>query len=303
MLTDLAPELLARCAFPAKSSPLACAVSGGKDSLALLVLAVSAGCEVTAYHVDHQLRPGSGQEADVVARAADRLGAAFVAMAVDCPPGPNLEARARAARRAVLPAGFATGHTADDQAETILLNMLRGPGLDGLSAMRTGSAHPILGLRRAEAARLVDSLKLDFVVDESNFDPRFQRNRVRHELLPLLNSIAKRDLVPLLCRQAELMGEEARLLNVLAERVEPTDASALAAAPVPLARRSLRRWISTLGHSPYPPDAGATERVLSVARGEVRATELEGGMRVARSKGRLTVSLLSRPRSERSSEG
>src|ERR1035437_721888 len=64
-----------RCVFPAAGTPLVCAVSGGADSLALLVLATAAGCEVTAVHVDHGLRPGSAAEADVVASAADRYGA------------------------------------------------------------------------------------------------------------------------------------------------------------------------------------------------------------------------------------
>src|SRR5690606_2786934 len=73
----LTGELLARTAFPPAGTPLTCGVSGGADSLALLVLAAAAGCEVTAVHVDHGLRPGSAAEAGVVAAAAGRVGAAF----------------------------------------------------------------------------------------------------------------------------------------------------------------------------------------------------------------------------------
>ena len=69
--------LLDRCTFPPPGTPLVCGVSGGPDSLALLILATAAGCRVTAVHVDHGLRPGSGDEADVVATAAARFGAAF----------------------------------------------------------------------------------------------------------------------------------------------------------------------------------------------------------------------------------
>ncbi|MHB1854368.1 MAG: ATP-binding protein, partial [Acidimicrobiales bacterium] len=98
-------------------------MSGGADSLALLVLAVATGRAVTAFHVDHGLRPGSAAEADRVAAAAAGLGAGFRALSVEVEPGPNLEARARAARRAVLPPDASTGHTADDQAETVLLNL------------------------------------------------------------------------------------------------------------------------------------------------------------------------------------
>ena len=112
-------DLLPRCSFPPPGAALFCAVSGGADSLALLVLAVAARCDVTAIHVDHGLRPESAGEAAVVAEAAALLGARFVAEKVSVRPGPNLEARARAARFSVLPDGVATGHTMDDQAETI----------------------------------------------------------------------------------------------------------------------------------------------------------------------------------------
>src|SRR5690606_19512117 len=91
----LVDELLGRCSFAVAGTPVVCAVSGGADSLALLVLATAAGCDVTAVHVDHGLRPGSDREADVVASAAERFGARFRAEKVDVAPGPNLEARAR----------------------------------------------------------------------------------------------------------------------------------------------------------------------------------------------------------------
>ena len=148
------PGLLGRCTFPPPGTPLVCAVSGGPDSLALLVLAVAAGCEVTAVHVDHGLRRSSAAEADVVAAAAAALGARFRGTRVEVAPGANLEARARAARRAALPAGSATGHTMDDQAETVLVNLLRGAGLDGLAGMVPGPDHPLLAVRRAETHAL-----------------------------------------------------------------------------------------------------------------------------------------------------
>src|SRR6185436_13772954 len=74
---DRTTELLARCTFPAAGTAVTCAVSGGADSLAMLVLAVSHGCDVTAVHVDHGLRAGSDTESELVAKAADRFGAAF----------------------------------------------------------------------------------------------------------------------------------------------------------------------------------------------------------------------------------
>jgi tRNA(Ile)-lysidine synthase len=263
-----------------------CAVSGGADSLALLVLAVEAGCQPTAIHVDHGLRPGSAAEAEVVRAAAERFGAGFRAERVVVAPGPNLEARARAARYSALPRGVLTGHTADDQAETVLLNLLRGAGLDGLAGMAPGG-HPLLVLRRAETRVLCADLGLEWVEDPSNVDPRHRRNRVRAELLPLLDAIVERDVAPVLARQASVLRAEAELLDELAAAVEVTDAGALAAAPVALARRAVRRWLAH-GRS-HPPDLAAVERVLAVARGEGRATEVGGGRRVVRSRGRLRL--------------
>ncbi|MGA8726078.1 MAG: tRNA lysidine(34) synthetase TilS [Acidimicrobiales bacterium] len=279
--------LLVRCTFPPPGASLVCGVSGGPDSLALLVLAVASGCQVTAVHVDHGLRAGSADEADVVARAARRFGAAFFSRRVDLTDGPNLEARARHARLAALGPGAATGHTADDQAETVLANLLRGAGVDGLAAMRPGTTHPLLALRRAETAGLCDRLGLVPVRDPSNDDPRFVRTRVRSELLPLCSAIAGRDVVPVLARQAEILGGDADALAVLASLIDPADRRAVASAPEPLARRALRAWLT--GDGAYPPSAGTVERVLAVARAERLATEVTGGRRVSRKDGRLVL--------------
>lgn len=200
--------------------------------------------------------------------------------------GPNFEARARAARRALVGHDALTGHTADDQAETVLLALLRGSGATGLSAMRPDTRHPLLALRRDETRALCAALRLEPVVDPSNADPRFRRNRVRHELLPLLDSIAERDLVPLLTRAAALLGDDDRLLDEFARGIDPTDARALADAPIPLARRAIRAWLSVDG---YPPDAAAVARVLDVATGARAACEVAGVGRVTRSHQKLSV--------------
>jgi tRNA(Ile)-lysidine synthase len=277
-------SLLARCTFPLPGTAVTCAVSGGADSLALLALASAAGCQVAAVHVDHGLRPGSAEEARVVEMAAERFGAAFRAERVELAPGPNLEGRARAARYAVLPHDVLTGHTADDQAETVLLNLLRGAGLDGMAGMRA-ARHPILGLRRFETRSLCADLGLVPIDDPSNADPSHLRNRVRHELVPLLDALAARDVAAVLARQAGLLADDAHLLDELAGSLDATDARQLAAAPVALTRRALRRWLQ----DPYPPDAASLERVLAVVRGEAVACQLVGGRRVERSGGRLRV--------------
>jgi tRNA(Ile)-lysidine synthase len=286
-------SLLDRCTFPEPGSALVCGVSGGADSLSLFVLAVASGCRVTAVHVDHGLRFGSAGEAAMVAEAADRFGASFRAERVMVGDGPNLESRAREARRRVLGPDAATGHTADDQAETVLLNLMRGSGVHGLAGMRTGPRHPLLALRRAETAALCEYLDLTPVRDPMNDDPRFVRSRVRHELLPLCSAIAGRDLVPVLARQAEMLAGDAELLDAVASLVDPEDARALAGAPLSAGRRSVRAWLT--GQGPYPPPLDAVDRVLAVARGEHRATEAPGGRRVRRTGGRMVAEFPTSP--------
>jgi tRNA(Ile)-lysidine synthase len=259
-------------------------VSGGADSLALLVLAVESGCEVSATHVDHGLRPRSAEDSLVVADVAAKWGARFHTVRVQVPPGPNLEARARAARYEALPADVLTRHPADDQAETVLRKLLRRAGSDGLAAMRR-DRRPLLSLRRAETHDLCAQLGLEPVDDETNVDRRFRRNRIRHDLLPLLDAIAERDVADLLSRQADLLRDDADLLDALARELDPTDARVLATAPVALGRRAVRLWLS----GDHPPEAATVERVLAVARGEAVATEIGKGRRVVRHRQRLAI--------------
>lgn len=274
--------LLARCNFVEADGPashcVTCAVSGGADSSALLVLAVAAGLTVTAVHVDHGLRPGSAAEADVVAALAARFGAEFRSVAMHVEAGPNLEARARAARRSVLGPDALTGHTTDDHAETVLINLLRGAGAHGLGGIQPGPTKPLLSLRRADTVGLCRHLGIDTVHDQSNDDPSFVRNRVRAEVLPLLADISRRDPVPLLARQSRLWRDDDQLLDELSASIDPTDARQLAAAPLPLARRAVRRWLT----GEHPPDAATVQRVLDVASGAAAACELPGGDRVTR---------------------
>ena len=261
--------------------------------MALLALATEARCEVTAIHVDHGLRPGSATEADLVAAAAARFGAAFESRRAIVGPGSDLEARARAARYAVLPRDVLTGHTSDDQAETVLLNLLRGAGLDGLRGMNAAN-RPLLGLRRSETRALCTSLALEVVDDPTNVDPSIRRNRVRHELVPLLEAIADRDIVPIVTRQASLLADEAAVLDAFAATLDPTDARVLAAAPPALARRAVRAWLRCSSDlERHPPDAATVERVLAVARGETKGTDVGSGRRVTRTRGRLRLTVRS----------
>jgi tRNA(Ile)-lysidine synthase len=182
-------------------------------------------------------------------------------------------------------------HTTDDQAETVLLNVLRGAASTGLAGMRAQRGHlirPLLGFRRAETAALCAAMDLPVLRDPMNDDETFRRVAVRRRVLPVLEGVAGRDLVPVLARQAELLREESNYLDELAGAAWPhhDDASArsLAALPPVLARRAVRLWLG----SPPPSQADVT-RVLAVATGDHRSTQLSGGRTVRRVAGRLCV--------------
>ena len=282
---ELVVDLLSRCTFPNSGNTVDCAVSGGADSVALLVLAVASGCEATAWHVDHHLRPDGAREAALVQTLAERLGCGFELRHVTVDDSANVEARAREARFAVLPQGVMTGHTADDQAETMLVNLIRGAGSRGLAAMTPSTSKPILALRRSETHALCSALGLEVVIDPTNDSPAFQRNRIRNEVMPLLADIAARDIVTVLTRQADLLRDDDALLDELARALDPTDAKALSSAPRALARRAVRLWLSDR----YPPDVATVDRVLGVAAGEATACDIEGARRVRRSQQRLIL--------------
>lgn len=198
------PQLTARfaadlAALWQAAGPIGVAVSGGPDSLALLMLAQAAmPGRVAAATVNHGLRAESAAEAALVAKLCGRLGVAHHTLAVEVGEG-NLQAQARAARYAALAAWMertgiavlATAHHADDQAETLLLRLNRGSGVAGLAGVRAIGAvpgtrlpllRPLLGWRRAVLAGVVAAAGLEAVLDPSNRDDRFDRSRIRKAL-------------------------------------------------------------------------------------------------------------------------
>ncbi|WP_168157381.1 tRNA lysidine(34) synthetase TilS [Erythrobacter sp. QSSC1-22B] len=206
------------------------AVSGGPDSVALLLLAHAARPEILeAATVDHGLRPESAAEAQWVAQLCRTLDVPHRTVRVDVEAG-NLQSRAREARYQALDrwtderrlSAVATAHHADDQAETLLMRLNRGSGLPGLAGVRSSAIvpggkgrllRPLLGWRKAELEALVRGAGLEPVADPSNRDTRFDRVRVREAL-------AAADWIdPLaLARSAALLGEaEATLEELVAE--------------------------------------------------------------------------------------
>ena len=195
------PDTLARFAadldaLVAPDTRIGVAVSGGPDSLALMLLAAAARPgQVEAATVDHGLRREAASEARFVASVCDRLGIAHHVLRTDVAKGASLQAQARTARYRVLGAwgiecdlgAIASGHHADDQAETLLMRLARGAGLSGLAATRRRRplepgvmlVRPVLNWRRAELAAIVAAAGLTPVDDPTNRDPAHDRTRFR----------------------------------------------------------------------------------------------------------------------------
>ncbi len=265
------------------------ALSGGPDSTALAYLATEARPDLgaTLVHVRHGLRDDSDDLA-VVERHAAYLGLTLETVAVSVArSGRGLEAAARDARYTALrrvatergARAILVGHTADDQAETVLLRLARGTGTGGLAAMRSRSGdlvRPLLRLRRADLRRFVALEGLPVATDPTNDDPRFRRVLVRSQVLPRLGEVHP-DPVGALGRLAALAAEDDDALRALAD-VAFTDVvdrcgdvlavrdDALSRLPAAVQRRLWRRVLADLGHG-LPPPAAAIADLLALRPG------------------------------------
>jgi len=336
-LSGFARRLLAewrRRGWAARGERVVAAVSGGVDSLALLLgveeltRAGLLGLDLTVAHLDHGLRGARGQEdARWVETTARGLGFEVVTGRGGVGARDNLEQAARRARyeflaetaRAAGAAAVIVAHTLDDQAETVLLRLLRGSGADGLSAMcherrlegggEVTLRRPLLAwARRADTEGYCRERGLDARRDEMNDDESFARVRVRRRLLPLLETFNPR-AAEALARAADLLRDDAAALDAWAARLleearaAPTESdegeagaaawplsvASLAAAEASPRRRAIRLWLARgrgglrrveLAH------VLAVEKLLEGTRGG-RVAELPGGARVERRRGRL----------------
>lgn len=297
---------------------LVVAVSGGPDSVALLrALREARGTgPLTAAHLNHQLRGAESDADEAFVRdlcaglsldcQCERLDVRRVAEA----EGDNLEGVARRLRydwlaRVAAEVGapwVATGHTANDQAETVLHHLLRGAGLRGLRGIascrplsdRVRLVRPLLAATRDEVMTYLEATDQAYREDSSNRDPALTRNRIRHQLLPWLAAEYNPQIVAVLSRLAsqaeEVYGaeeEQARALLVAAElpRAGPLvilDGERLTAAARPRLREALRLLWEREGWPVEGMGFDAWERVASVARGELTAADLPGGVHIRR---------------------
>ena len=319
-----------RLKLPTSGETFVVAVSGGADSTALLLALEELKARhklflsIRVAHFDHQIRNASAKDAKWVAELASQLGfesttgRSRVAEKADV-DSENLEQAAREARYAFLLrtakkflANYVlTGHTMDDQAETVLMRLMRGSagsGLGGMEAVRPLAKNspiklvrPLVWARRVETENYCRIRKTAFLSDEMNDDQRFARVKVRKQLLPLMQSFNNR-VVEALSRTASQLREDGAVLfqdssellkrATLANNETKTpvlDVKVLSAAPSALRRRALREWLSEVRGSTRRLEMvhlTAVEKLLDT-RGSGRVVELPGGGRVRRNRNRL----------------
>jgi tRNA(Ile)-lysidine synthase len=292
------------------------AVSGGPDSVCLLNALVRVRrlfrVEVVCFHFDHRLRRDSNADATYVRGVAARLRVPFLLRRAQSRPGKgqSVEAWARTVRYEALVGVLeelgggvaALGHTADDQAETVLLALLRGGGLEALAAMTPVSrpfVRPLLEVTRDETVAFCRSLGLRPREDPMNRDPAYMRAAVRHRIIPQLERGLGRNVRATLARTASLLGRDAELLNQLALDAEREtvvrdgshtliSAGTLRDLPRPLSSRIARRALRALG---AVPEAGHVDSVVDLAAARPgRTVTLPAGLLARRERGYVRLS-------------
>ncbi len=289
---------------------IAVGLSGGRDSVALLaalrVLAPARGHAVHAVHVDHGLSPASGQWREFCRDLCQRWALPFAAAAVTVPrgAGTSLENEARRARYAALAgaarehgcAYVALGHHRDDQAETLLLQLLRGAGPRGLAAMPAQRPdargvtwwRPLLEVDRATIDACLAAAGLTYVDDESNAVTRHRRNAVRHAVMPALAAVSPAAAASL-ARAAQHQAEAAALADDLAgldAATAITDRALARDALLALAphrRRNLLRWFLRLHGLAAPSTARLAQMLAQIeqAKPDAKVAIAHGGVVVA----------------------
>lgn len=284
------PHFLAcRRALRPFDGPAIIGLSGGPDSLALAAAAAAEKKDVLCVVVDHGLQDGS---AEVARRAADvtrGFGLEAEVVPVEVGEG-NLEAAARRARYEALLAHGSdvwVGHTADDQAETLLLGALRG-NPSGM-APRTGRiVRPFLGIRRADTVGACEELGLEPWHDPMNADPAFRRVAMRKQVLPLLSELLGGDAVPALAATADRIAADQALIASLTDLAPTTSCAELKADAGPVRRRRLAAWLLGEGVPVQGDQLDAVEALVVDWRGQ-GPVAVAGGRAVVRRQGKLTI--------------
>jgi tRNA(Ile)-lysidine synthase len=269
--------------------PVVVLLSGGRDSVCLLDVAIRLGGPVTALHCNYGLRAEADEDEAFCAALCERLGAGFEAVRAGAPAG-NVQAWARELRYAEarrlaepLDALVATGHTATDQVETVLYRLAASPGRRALLGMpeREGRiVRPLLGSTREETAAYCRARGLAWREDPTNASDAFARNRARHGLIPALRALHPAAEANVLRTLALLRDEAAVLDELVAAAVDPPEVARLAELPPALVRLAVQALADRATADRAPAVGARTEEILALgARGGTAALDVGGGLR------------------------
>ena len=284
------PHFLAcRRALRPFDGPAIIGLSGGPDSLALAAAAAAENKDVRCVVVDHGLQDESAEVAERAVQTVQAFGLAAEIVRVDVTPG-NLEASARSARYEALLAYGAdvwVGHTADDQAETLLLGALRG-NPSGMAPRNGRVVRPFLDIRRADTVGACEELDLDPWHDPMNADPAFRRVAMRTQVLPLLSELIGGDAVPAIAATADRIAADQALIASLTDLAPTTSCSELAEDARPIRRRRLAAWLLGQGVPVQGDQLDAVEALVVDWHGQ-GPVAVAGGRAVVREGGQLAI--------------
>ena len=284
------PHFLAcRRAVRPFDGPAVIGLSGGPDSLALVAAAAAEQKDVSVLVVDHGLQPGSTDVAERAAAVAREFGFASTVANVTVGPG-NVEAAAREARyAALLESGrdVWVAHTADDQAETLLLGALRG-NPSGMAQRNGKIVRPFLHIRRADTVGACEELGLDVWHDPMNSDPAYRRVAMRQSIIPALSDLLGGDAVPALATTANRIAADQALIEQLADLTPTTSCVELEGDAGPVRRRRLAIWLLDEGVRVQGDQLAAIEALVTNWRGQ-GPIAVGGGRSVARIDGKLVL--------------
>lgn len=298
-LVDTNEDETLRSFFNLKNKKSLIACSGGADSIALALIAKKEDIDFALCYIEHNINESTRICEEIVKVLANKLDVDFFVKHVDLNSEnnkSNLESRARDARYQALEEVRSennfdyvlTAHHLDDYVETFFINLIRGSGsaVAALSAARQNLVRPILHWRKSQLEEIVEKAELQYFSDPSNALDCFVRNRVRHELIPLMNDISNRDVAPLISKAGSHISRDEKFISNLGAQSWPLDGDtstrALRALDESLQNHAIRAWIKG-----DKPSAKEMKNILYVVNHEIVKTQISGNRTIWRKDAKM----------------
>ena len=305
-LVDPNNEETSKNFLPLKNSKNLIACSGGADSIALALIAVNEGLDFALVYVEHNINKSTRACEDIVKDLSEKLDVEFfvkhVYLEIDKTMS-NIEARARDARYIALEQVrkenkfdfVLTAHHLDDYVETFLINLMRGAGssVASLSSKRQNIVRPILHFRKNQLENIVEKSDIEYFSDPSNDSDSFVRNRVRKELIPLMDEISNRDVSPLISKAGQHISRDQKFISTLGAQSWPIDDDtstiSLQKLNPAIQNHAIRSWL--MGDMPSTKEL---TNILAVVNHKITKTQISGDRTIWRKDAMLYQSQTSK---------